>query len=159
MHRSQRGDVAAFGALYDHLAPLVYGICLRVTSDPTIALEASQEAFLTMWQLAPGVDFGHETIEVWTSSIAHRRADECLRSNQGTQRQTAVSQSELDLGDVCFRPYRSAPTGVFKRILAALLGLAPHSFTRHLVCYPIPTIIAPKPPIARTGTAADATFT
>lgn len=76
------GDEAAFGRLYDLLAPQVYGIALRVLRNPALAQEATQETFLTVWQQAPRFDRSQGSVTTWVSVIAHRRSIDRVRSEQ-----------------------------------------------------------------------------
>jgi len=48
--RAQRGDEAAFAALYEAHKRRVYSLCLRMVSDPTEAEDLSQEAFLQVFR-------------------------------------------------------------------------------------------------------------
>ena len=48
--RAQRGDEAAFAALYDMHRRRVYSLCLRMTGDTAEAEDLSQEAFLQLYR-------------------------------------------------------------------------------------------------------------
>ena len=50
IHRAQRGDRAAFEALYRAHAGRVYALCLRLTADATQAEERTQDAFVRAWE-------------------------------------------------------------------------------------------------------------
>ena len=50
VQRARGGDVRAFERLYrDHIGN-VYGLCLRMTRDPTLAEDCAQEAFFNAWR-------------------------------------------------------------------------------------------------------------
>ena len=50
VQRARAGDVRAFERLYrDHVGS-VYGLCLRMTRDPTAAEDCAQEAFFNAWK-------------------------------------------------------------------------------------------------------------
>jgi len=50
VQRARGGDVRAFERLYrDHIGG-VYGLCLRMTRDPTTAEDCAQEAFFNAWR-------------------------------------------------------------------------------------------------------------
>jgi RNA polymerase sigma-70 factor (ECF subfamily) len=50
VQRARGGDVRAFERLYrDHIGS-VYGLCLRMTRDPTAAEDCAQEAFFNAWR-------------------------------------------------------------------------------------------------------------
>ena len=76
------GDHGAFGALYDQLAPLVYGVSKRVLHDPSYAEEVTQEAFLEIWKQAPRFDGNRGSVRAWAATIARRRAVDRVRSEQ-----------------------------------------------------------------------------
>jgi RNA polymerase sigma-70 factor, ECF subfamily len=50
IHRAQRGDEAAFEALYRRHAGRVYALCLRLTADAAEAEELAQDAFVRAWE-------------------------------------------------------------------------------------------------------------
>ena len=50
IRRAQRGDAAAFEELYRQNSRRVYGLCLRMVSDPFEAEDLTQEAFLQLFR-------------------------------------------------------------------------------------------------------------
>jgi RNA polymerase sigma-70 factor (ECF subfamily) len=99
LHRVARGDEAAFGALYDLLAPRVYGLVLRVLRDPAQAEEVAQEALVEVWRLAARFDPARGSASAWVLTIAHRRAVDRVRSEQADAdrvRRVAVSDVAYD---------------------------------------------------------------
>lgn len=97
MIQAGRGNEAAFGELYDRLAPLVYGIILKVLRDPAISQEVAQEVFLELWRTATRYSSERGSVKSFVATIAHRRAVDRVRSEQ----------SRRDRED---REYRLAPT-------------------------------------------------
>jgi RNA polymerase sigma-70 factor (ECF subfamily) len=82
MARVARGDQAAFGDLYDALAPLVHGLVLRVVRDPAQSEEVTQEVFLEVWQQARRFDADRGRARAWITVMAHRRAVDRVRAAQ-----------------------------------------------------------------------------
>jgi RNA polymerase sigma-70 factor (ECF subfamily) len=80
-----RGDQQAFSTIYDHLAPLVHGIILRIVRDPSQAEEVTQEVFVELWRIAPRYDSSKGSAKVWAATIAHRRAVDRVRSEQSAR--------------------------------------------------------------------------
>lgn len=50
VRRAQAGELAAFEELYRENVGRVYALCLRLSSDPTLAEELTQDAFVRAWQ-------------------------------------------------------------------------------------------------------------
>ncbi len=50
VRQAQAGDVASFEALYRENVRRVYALCLRLSSDPALAEELTQDAFVRAWQ-------------------------------------------------------------------------------------------------------------
>ncbi len=82
MARVARGDHAAFGHLYDALAPLVHGLVLRVVRDRAQSEEVTQEVFLEVWQQARRFDADRGRARAWITVMAHRRAVDRVRAAQ-----------------------------------------------------------------------------
>jgi RNA polymerase sigma-70 factor (ECF subfamily) len=85
LSRAGRGDQAAFADLYDTLAPLLYGLVLKVVRDPAQSEEVTQEAFVELWRLAPRYDASRGSVRSWAATIAHRRAIDRVRSEQAAR--------------------------------------------------------------------------
>jgi RNA polymerase sigma-70 factor, ECF subfamily len=101
LSRVARGDEAAFSALYDELAPRVYGLCRRVLRDPAQAEEVAQEALLEVWRTASRYDPAKGSAASWALTIAHRRAVDRVRSEQAsTERERRLATEEVPYDDV-----------------------------------------------------------
>ncbi len=48
--RARTGDFAAFEELYRRLVGRIHGLCMRLSSDPARAEDATQEAFVNAWR-------------------------------------------------------------------------------------------------------------
>ena len=97
--RAGRGDEAAFGELYDVLAPLLHGLVLKVVRDPAQSEEVTQEAFIELWRLAPRYDASRGTVRSWAATIAHRRAIDRVRSEQATRDRTERESQKRPIQD------------------------------------------------------------
>ena len=94
LSRAARGDEKAFAALYDQLAPSVFGLARRVIRDPARAEEVAQEVFLQVWQTAPRFDASRGSAKSWVLTLAHRRAVDAVRHDQAaTNRENAYDWS------------------------------------------------------------------
>ena len=78
------GDHDAFAALYDALAPAVFGLCLRVLRQSEQAEEVAQEVLLEVWQRATAFDSTRGSATTWVLTMTHRRAVDRVRSAQAS---------------------------------------------------------------------------
>jgi RNA polymerase sigma-70 factor (ECF subfamily) len=83
-----RGDEGAFAALYDRVAPAVYGLVRRVVKDPSMTEEVCQEVLVDAWRTAPRYDPGRAPARGWMLVLAHRRAVDVVRSEQRHRERT-----------------------------------------------------------------------
>ena len=80
LHRSGRGDEAAFAEFYDATAARAYGLALRVVRNPAHAEEVAQEAFLDAWRSSTRYDPARGSAAGWLLTIVHRKAVDRVRS-------------------------------------------------------------------------------
>ena len=94
--RVAQGDQAAFGALYDQVAPRVLGLVKRLLVDHAQSEEVTQEIFLEIWQTATRYESGRGGASTWIMTMAHRRAVDRIRSSQaGRDRDTKIGIRDL----------------------------------------------------------------
>jgi RNA polymerase sigma-70 factor (ECF subfamily) len=67
--RALRGDVRAFEQIYRRHLPQVYALCLRMTGQPALAEDCTQECFIAAWRALPGFE-GRSRVATWLHRIA-----------------------------------------------------------------------------------------
>ncbi len=99
--RVARGDQAAFEAVYDGVAPAVFGLVRRVVRDPAQSEEVTQDVLLEVWRTASRFEAAKGSATTWVMTLAHRRAVDRVRSAQAaTERETRAAAAEADPEDV-----------------------------------------------------------
>ncbi|MFE9692959.1 ECF RNA polymerase sigma factor SigK [Micromonospora sp. NPDC005806] len=127
-----RGDDAAFGRLYDLLAPRVYGLIRRVLRDPAQAEEVAQEVFVEVWRTAGRFDPARGSATGWVFTIAHRRSVDRVRSEQASaERMVRVAADLAETGhdDVVEQATRRLEQQQVRRCLGDLTGLQREAIT------------------------------
>jgi RNA polymerase sigma-70 factor (ECF subfamily) len=79
LHRCAGGDRAAFRLLYDRWGGRLYGIALRITRQPALAADATQDAFVQIWQQAHRFDPDRGGPEAWMIGMVRYRALDIVR--------------------------------------------------------------------------------
>jgi RNA polymerase sigma-70 factor, ECF subfamily len=69
VQRARAGDVRAFERLYREHVGRVYGLCLRMTRDPAVAEDCTQETFINAWK-ALGRFETRSSLATWLHRIA-----------------------------------------------------------------------------------------
>ncbi|MDE3725130.1 MULTISPECIES: sigma-70 family RNA polymerase sigma factor [Nocardiopsis] len=111
LSRVARGDEAAFGEVYDLVAPSVYGLVRRVLRDPAQSEEVTQEVMVEVWRTACRYDARRGTPRAWLMTLAHRRAVDRVRSEQvGSDREVRAAAAEVS------RPYDEVAEEVTDRL-------------------------------------------
>lgn len=124
LRRVARGDEAAFAALYDQLAPRLYGLVLRVVRDPAIAEEVTQEALVEAWRSAARFDQDKGSAVSWMLTIAHRRAVDRVRSEQAaSNRLRKAATTDVPYDDVVEQATTRIERQQVRRCIDGLTGL------------------------------------
>jgi RNA polymerase sigma-70 factor (ECF subfamily) len=79
LHRCAGGDRMAFRLLYERWGNRLYGIALRITRQAALAADATQDAFVQIWQQAHRFDPQRGGPEAWLVGIVRYRALDIVR--------------------------------------------------------------------------------
>jgi RNA polymerase sigma-70 factor (ECF subfamily) len=85
------GQLDALQDLYDRYRTMAYSIALRITTDPSLAEDVVQDAFLGVWRNASRYVEGRGSVKTWLLSIVHHRAIDAVRRRRPT---TALPERE-----------------------------------------------------------------
>jgi RNA polymerase sigma-70 factor, ECF subfamily len=69
VQRARSGDVRAFERLYREHVGRVYGLCLRMTRDPAMAEDCTQETFINAWKALARFET-RSSLATWLHRIA-----------------------------------------------------------------------------------------
>jgi RNA polymerase sigma factor (sigma-70 family) len=92
-----RSDDEAFAELYDRYDRLAYGLARRILRDGTLAEDAVQDAFLTIWRSAARFNAERAPARVWILTLVHRRAVDLVRHHE--KRRTEQLPQREEKGD------------------------------------------------------------
>ena len=127
-----RGDEQAFRALYDQLAPRVFGLAKRVVRDPAQAEEVAQEALVEVWRTAARFDAAKGSATSWVLTITHRRAVDRVRAAQAgadRERRVAAASTDTPYDDVVEEVTASLEQQQVRRCLQGLTDLQREAIT------------------------------
>ena len=125
-----RGDPDAFDAVYDLLAPSVFGIVRRVVRDPAQSEEVTQEVLLEVWRDAARFDPGRGSATGWVMMLAHRRAIDRVRSVQKqSERERRTAAADIPFDEVAEAVESSLERERVRRCLGSLTELQRESVT------------------------------
>jgi RNA polymerase sigma-70 factor (ECF subfamily) len=125
-----RGDADAFDAVYDQVAPSVFGIVRRVVRDPAQSEEVTQEVLLEVWRDAAKFDPGRGSATAWVMMLAHRRAIDRVRSVQKeSERERRTAAADVPFDEVAEAVESSLERERVRRCLRSLTELQRESVT------------------------------
>jgi RNA polymerase sigma-70 factor, ECF subfamily len=84
IERARQGDARAFERLYREHVNRVNGLCLRLTRDPDLAADCTQEAFIKAWKALPKFE-ARASFATWLHRIAVNAVLERRRSRQSRE--------------------------------------------------------------------------
>jgi RNA polymerase sigma-70 factor (ECF subfamily) len=121
VRRIAAGDHGALAALYDATNRLIYGMALRILSNPADAEEVTLDIFTQVWRNASNYDEARGSVVAWLMTMARSRAIDRLRSRANRGRR---EEALMDLSNAA--PLQAPMTlGVEREVQAALLTLTP----------------------------------
>jgi RNA polymerase sigma-70 factor (ECF subfamily) len=77
-----RSDETALAELYDRFGRVAYGLALRMLRDPSLAEDAVQEGFLTVWRNAARFVPERAKASTWILTLVHRRTVDLVRKEE-----------------------------------------------------------------------------
>jgi len=77
-----RSEQSALAELYDRYGRTAYGLAFRILRDGTLAEDAVQDAFLTIWRSASRFVPERGKASTWILTRVHRRAVDVVRREQ-----------------------------------------------------------------------------
>src|ERR1700749_2901000 len=95
IQRARSGDTRAFERLYREHAGKVYGLCLRMTRDPALAEDCTQETFINAWRALDRFE-GRSSLGTWlhriavNAALAKRRKATPVADNVGVDERPAA---------------------------------------------------------------------
>ena len=129
VERAQQADTAAFELLYRLHVDRVYGLCLRMTGNPSEAEDCTQEAFIQAWNKLSKFR-GDSAFGTWMHRIA-------VNSVLGRMRKARREQDRIEaVTDISPAPETVGDSGNFEDLQNAVDDLpegARHVFVLHAV--------------------------
>ncbi len=129
VERAQQADTAAFESLYRLHVDRVYGLCLRMTGNPSEAEDCTQEAFIQAWNKLSKFR-GDSAFSTWMHRIA---VNSVLGRMRKARRELDRIQAVTDISPV---PETVGDSGNFEDLQNAVDDLpegARHVFVLHAV--------------------------
>lgn len=132
MAKVARGDKQAFSGLYDALAPLVFGIAIRVVRNRAQSEEVAQEVMIDLWRQAARYRPEAGSVTTWAAAIAHRRAVDRVRSAQAAadrDHAQAARDHRTPFDDVAEQVETRLESEQVRRCMGFLTDLQRHAVT------------------------------
>ena len=96
LRAARSGDVRAFEALYRQHVARIYALCLRMTGQPSLAEDCTQECFISAWRALAGFK-AESSLSTWLHRIAVNAVLGQRRRGQTDLARLAVAMDEAAL--------------------------------------------------------------
>lgn len=129
LRRCAQGDESALRLVYDHQAPRLKGLALRITASHAMAEDVLHDVFLHVWQQASRFDPARGTARAWLTTLVRYRALEMLRRAARERPTPVLPDLEDDQPDSYARLLASAEGRALHACLTALEPARRHAIT------------------------------
>jgi RNA polymerase sigma-70 factor (ECF subfamily) len=127
-----RRETGALLALYEEVSPRLFGLALRITRRRALAEQVLRDAFVAIWQDAPGFDSEQDDALAWIASRTRTRALAALAGSmprnppidtpiEGLDRRTLDRLIDEKPAHLLRSALRSLPDGDRRAVLLAYL--------------------------------------
>jgi RNA polymerase sigma-70 factor, ECF subfamily len=152
VRRVADADAEALRVLYERHGRLVYSFARRITTDPGLAEECTQDVFLTLWRKAAGFDPERAKLTTWLLSITRNRAIELVRQRQrrpetrpeieppGTSPDTADLVAAADEAELVAEAIGSLPEDQLEVVRLSYFDGLSHSEIAEVIGIPLGTV-------------------
>lgn len=131
VQRARSGDTRAFERLYREHAGKVYGLCLRMTRDPALAEDCTQETFVNAWR-ALGQFETRSSLGTWLHRIAVNVA--LAKRRKATP---VIASDDVDAEDEAVETEWTLETPLEVQEIETAIGSLPEGARDVLVLYAI----------------------
>jgi RNA polymerase sigma-70 factor (ECF subfamily) len=129
--RTAAGDETALAAFYDRLAPLAFGLALRILGDNDHAQDAVQEALMKVWRRSERYEAQRGTARAWFLRIVRNVAIDMYRARASALRtERRLAEESLAEPPVVERPDEALQRGERAARVRAALETLPHEQRR-----------------------------
>lgn len=94
----ERGDEPALAELYDRFGGMAFGLALRLLRDHSLAEDAVQEGFLSLWRSAARFVPERSKASTWILTLVHHRAVDLVRREERRRVEPLEVAPEADSG-------------------------------------------------------------
>jgi RNA polymerase sigma-70 factor (ECF subfamily) len=100
LSRVAKGDLDAFGQLYDQSSLLLFTLASRILGNRKDAAQLLQDVYLEVWRKVARYDIGRGTPAAWLITLTRTRAIERIRSGASRGPQDATDSSDSATPDL-----------------------------------------------------------